>query len=62
MIHVLMEMIEMTSDETGQHIRRVADCAKLLAQYMPQLSEEDVWMIYHAAPMHDIGKVAIRRY
>ncbi|WP_435277099.1 HD domain-containing protein [Psychrobium sp. nBUS_13] len=52
----------MTSDETGQHIRRVADCAKLLAQYMPQLSEEDVWMIYHAAPMHDIGKVAIRRY
>ncbi|MGB1297310.1 MAG: HD domain-containing phosphohydrolase [Psychrobium sp.] len=59
MIHVLMELMEMTSDETGQHIRRVADCAKLLAQYMPQLDDDDVCLIYHATPMHDIGKVVI---
>lgn len=59
MIYVLMEMMEMTSDETGQHIRRVADCAKLLAHYSPQLSIDDESIIFHAAPMHDIGKIAV---
>ncbi len=59
MIYVLMELMEMTSDETGQHIRRVADCARLLAHYSPQLDSDDESIIFHAAPMHDIGKIAI---
>lgn len=61
MIYVLMEMMESTSDETGQHIRRVAESSRLLAHYTDYLSEEDESIIFHAAPMHDIGKIAIPR-
>ncbi len=59
MIYVLMEMMELTSDETGQHIRRVAESAQLLAHYSTQLDEDDESIIFHASPMHDIGKIAI---
>ncbi|QBZ84249.1 Cyclic di-GMP phosphodiesterase response regulator RpfG [Hydrogenovibrio crunogenus] len=59
MIFVLTELMEATSDETGQHIRRVAEYSKLLAHYHPGLSIDDETIIYHAAPMHDIGKITI---
>lgn len=59
MIYVLMEVMESTSDETGKHIKRVAESSRLLAHYTDYLSEEDETVIFHAAPMHDIGKVAI---
>lgn len=59
MIHILTELMESTSDETGKHIRRVAEYSRLLAQYHPSLSEEDARTIFHASPMHDIGKVLI---
>lgn len=59
MIYVLTELMEATSDETGQHIRRVANISRLLAQYHPSLTIEDEEVIFHAAPMHDIGKIAI---
>jgi len=59
MIYILMEMMELTSDETGQHIRRVAESCKLLAHYSTELNEEDELIIFHASPMHDIGKIAI---
>jgi len=59
MIYVLMEVMESTSDETGKHIKRVAEISRLLAYYTDYLSEEDVQIIFHAAPMHDIGKIAI---
>ena len=59
MIYILMEMMEMTSDETGQHIRRVAESAQLLARYTDILTEEDELILFHAAPMHDIGKILI---
>ena len=59
MIYALMEMMESTSDETGQHIRRVAEYAKLLAHYTDYLTDEDELVIFMAAPMHDIGKIAI---
>ncbi len=59
MIYVLMEMMESTSDETGQHIKRVAECSRLLAHYSEYLTAEDETIIFHAAPMHDIGKIAI---
>jgi len=58
-IYALTEMVEATSDETGKHIRRVAEYARLLARLHPNLSFEDEEIIYHAAPMHDIGKVSI---
>lgn len=59
MIYTLMEMMECTSDETGQHIKRVAESSKLLAHYTDYLDEDDEMIIFNAAPMHDIGKIAI---
>jgi putative two-component system response regulator len=59
MIFVLTELIESVSDETGKHIKRVAEYSRLLAHYHHALSEEDADIIYHASPMHDIGKMSI---
>ncbi|VAW45507.1 Response regulator [hydrothermal vent metagenome] len=59
MISVLTDLMEVNSDETGRHIRRVAEYSRLLAHYHPSLTEEDAQVIFHAAPMHDIGKIAI---
>ncbi len=59
MIFVLTELMESISDETGKHIKRVAEYSRLLAHYHPALSEEDAETIYHACPMHDIGKIGI---
>lgn len=59
MIWMLTELMEVTSDETGKHIRRVAEISSLLAQYHPTLGDEDVDLLFHASPMHDIGKMTI---
>ncbi|MBV1915096.1 MAG: response regulator [Pseudomonadales bacterium] len=59
MIWMLTELMESTSDETGQHIRRVAEISALLAHYHPSLTEDDVDTIRHASPMHDIGKMTV---
>ena len=59
MIFVLTELVESISDETGKHIRRVAEYSRLLAHYYNSVSEEDANTIYHASPMHDVGKIAI---
>ena len=61
MIFILTELMESTSDETGKHIKRVAEYSRLLAHYHPTISEEDANVLYHASPMHDIGKIAIPR-
>jgi len=59
MIELVTELIESVSGETGRHVKRVAAYSRLLAQHHPALSEEDVEVIYHASPMHDLGKIAI---
>ncbi len=59
MIFMLTELMEFTSDETGKHIRRVAEICSLLASYHPSLSDEDADTLYHSSPMHDIGKLTI---
>tara|TARA_R110000868_G_scaffold65534_9_gene195932 strand:+ start:807 stop:1865 length:1059 start_codon:yes stop_codon:yes gene_type:complete len=59
MIHILTELMEFTSDETGRHIKRVAEYSQLLAQLHNSLTEEDAIVIFHASPMHDIGKVFV---
>lgn len=58
-IYILTEIMESTSDETGKHIKRVAMISKLLATLHNSISEEDAQIIYDAAPMHDIGKIAV---
>jgi putative two-component system response regulator len=59
MIFILAELMEATSDETGKHIKRVAETSALLAKYHSGLSDDDVETLYHASPMHDIGKMTV---
>ncbi|MDF1876568.1 HD domain-containing protein [Sulfurimonas sp. SAG-AH-194-L11] len=49
---------ESRSQETGNHVKRVAEYSKLLALAYG-LSQEDAELLKQASPMHDIGKVAI---
>ncbi|MCU7936479.1 MAG: response regulator [Candidatus Thiodiazotropha sp. (ex Dulcina madagascariensis)] len=59
MIYAMTGLIESVSDETGQHSRRVSELSYLLAHYHPSLKDEDAETIYHATPLHDLGKMAI---
>lgn len=59
MICMLSAFMESASDETGKHIRRVADLSALLAHYHPCLNSKDEDTLLHAAPMHDIGKMTV---
>lgn len=59
LIYMLVEFMEACSPETGDHIGRVAQMSKRLAQLHPALTGEDAETIFMAAPMHDIGKVTI---
>jgi PAS domain S-box-containing protein len=49
---------ESRSKETGNHLRRVAEYSKLLAE-LYGLPTEEAEILKQASPMHDIGKVAI---
>jgi len=57
-IFTLGEVAEMRSAETGNHVRRVAEYCRLLAERYG-MSEREVEIIRLASSMHDIGKVAI---
>jgi len=58
-IYILTELMESTSDETGKHIKRVAQIAKLLATFHNSLDADEVEVIFNASPMHDIGKITV---
>jgi len=58
MIVTLSTIMETRDDDTGQHVVRVANYSKLLAE-LYGLDAERVNLIYKAAPFHDAGKVAI---
>lgn len=65
-ITAFCSMVEARDNETGNHIRRTQHYVRLLAEglrYHPRfyadLDEEIIQMLYKAAPLHDIGKVAI---
>jgi putative two-component system response regulator len=49
---------EYRDDQTDRHARRIAHTAGLLAQCLG-LPADEVHRITHAAPLHDIGKIAI---
>ncbi len=57
-IFTLGEIAEARSKETGNHVKRVAEYSKLLALKYG-LPEDEAEIIRMAAPMHDIGKLAI---
>ena len=49
---------ETRSQETGLHVKRVAEYSYLLAK-LSGLSDEEANLLKQASPMHDIGKVGI---
>ncbi|MDD2950753.1 MAG: response regulator [Sulfuricurvum sp.] len=58
MLSLLGEVGESRSQETGNHVRRVAKYSKLLGE-LYGLEEEETHLVYSASPMHDIGKIGI---
>ncbi len=50
---------ETRSNETGNHVKRVAHYSQILA-LKSGLSEEEAMLLKMASPMHDIGKVGIK--
>ncbi len=54
----LSEVVESRSRETAYHVVRVGEYARVLSRSYG-LSEEEVEVITTAAPMHDVGKIAI---
>ncbi|MCX7780268.1 MAG: DUF3369 domain-containing protein [Negativicutes bacterium] len=57
-IFTLGEFSEARSQETSNHVKRVAEYSKLLALKFG-LPEEEAEIIRLAAPMHDVGKLGI---
>jgi response regulator RpfG family c-di-GMP phosphodiesterase len=57
-LFILGEIAEVRSHDTGNHVKRVAEIAKLLALCYG-LSEEEAEILRLAAPIHDVGKLAI---
>jgi len=59
LIWILTELMESVSDETGRHVRRVAELCALFARKHPTLTEDDAVVLFHASPMHDVGKITV---
>jgi PAS domain S-box-containing protein len=57
-IYKMGEIGESRSNETGNHVKRVAEYSKLLAT-LYGLDEKESDILFTASPMHDIGKVGI---
>ena len=57
-LHTLGELSESRSQETGDHVNRVALFSELLSRAYG-CSQENVQLLKMASPMHDIGKVVI---
>ena len=49
---------EYKDEDTADHIRRMCRyCAVLAAEL--GLSEHEIWVVQHATPMHDVGKIGV---
>lgn len=65
-IHVMVSLAEFRDEETGNHIRRTQEYVRLLGRWMQEhgiyphaLTAASVDQIAQAAPLHDVGKIAI---
>ena len=58
LIIILGDVVESRSQETANHVRRVAEYTYILAE-LSGVSPEDAAVLRMAAPMHDIGKIGI---
>lgn len=66
-IEAMGELAEYRDPETGSHIHRTRAYVQLLAEalvaqghFQDQLTKEYIVLLWKCAPLHDIGKVAIR--
>ncbi len=57
-VFLLSDAVETRSNETGNHVKRVAEMSRELALELG-MSEEEAATLYAAAPLHDVGKVGI---
>jgi response regulator RpfG family c-di-GMP phosphodiesterase len=57
-VYLLGDVVESRSNETGNHVRRVAEVTRQLA-LLNGMGEEEADMLHIAAPLHDIGKIGI---
>lgn len=58
LILALSQIIENKSEDTGQHVKRVAEYTQILCDSL-NYSEEDSWKISLASMLHDVGKIMI---
>ena len=58
MIYRMSEAVESRSKETSNHVKRVSLTCQFLARAIG-MNEKEVEILYKAAPLHDIGKIAI---
>ena len=57
-INRLCHAAEYRDDETGMHVLRIGKYCELLAREL-SLSEQDIFLVGKASPLHDIGKIGI---
>jgi putative nucleotidyltransferase with HDIG domain len=57
-VYMLGEAVETRSQETGNHVKRVAEISRILAEAYG-LDAEEVELVKLASPLHDIGKIGI---
>ena len=53
----LGDVVESRSNEAGNHVRRMAQVCHMLAQ-ASGMPDDETAVLMHAAPMHDVGKIA----
>lgn len=58
LVSTLGEVIEARSNETGNHVKRVAKISRLIGEKIG-LSVHDLDLLEAASPMHDVGKIGI---
>ncbi len=57
-LYTLGEVTEARSEETGSHVKRVSKYCEILGREYG-LSQRQIMLLTNAAPIHDLGKVAI---
>ena len=57
-LQIIGSLAEFKDTETGFHVARVAHYARMVARDFG-LDEEQQDLVFHAAPLHDIGKIGI---
>jgi len=58
LVSTLGEVIETRSQETGNHVKRVAKISRLIGEKLG-LSDQELEVLEAASPLHDVGKIGI---